>query len=79
MKALRDQLKRNFAAFSGKLRESYSDSFGALDAQKGIYESSYTRLCSLEAWVAFLLESKLNEQSLAFFREAQTMRCLPTV
>ena len=71
MRTLRNQLAKNFTLFSTKLRESYSESFDALDSQAAIFELSYTRLSSLEAWSGFLLENKLDKESLSFFKEAQ--------
>ena len=70
MKTLRSQLATNSTLFSTKLRESFSESFDALDSHAA-FELSYIRLSSLEAWSGFLLENKLNKKSLDFFKEAQ--------
>jgi hypothetical protein len=71
VKQLVREVDSNFATFGVVWRGQLAAAQSELAAHNVLFTSSYRRLVSLQAWRSTLLEPRLSEGSLAFFREAQ--------
>ena len=70
MSLLQKETEENFRLFDGDWRKEMGHVANGLADQSDLYLASYQRLVSLQSWRAFL-ESRISEESLAFFLEAQ--------
>jgi len=70
VKILQNEVATNFENFSTAWKTDLLKTHEELDKSRGRYLESYRRLTSLQAWRGFL-ESRIDEDSLEFFLEAQ--------
>lgn len=71
MKLLRAEATQNFNAFTPRWREELEESSKALGKYETVFQQSYERLISLEAWGSRVLEHRLSDDAMGFYREAQ--------
>lgn len=70
MPDLAAELTANFDAFTAGWTTALPKAIDALGAHKGKFVESYSRIASLNAWRANVLEAAVSDESLAFFAES---------
>lgn len=66
-----DEIKNNYATFQSGWLADLTARISDLPSRKTIFEQSYIRLTSLQAWRSIVIEPNLKPASAGFFVEAQ--------
>ena len=69
--ALNDELEENFKLFESQWPKDFGAAFTALSTSKKYFISSYVRISSIQAWRTTIMLEAMDDDSLAFFFEAQ--------
>jgi hypothetical protein len=69
--SLRGEIEANYRRFEGDWKQSLSNSISSTGELDAIFLESYSRITTLQAWRAGLLEAALPKESYCFYLEAQ--------